>query len=164
MKVLILEGGFNEEHEISLSTSKEVKKSLSKLDIEHHSIIVSQKNFEKKIKQYSSDFVVFNALHGTFGEDGQIQKILNKFSFKYTHSDFLASNIGFNKDLTIKKIKDTSILFPEYDVINNKDINEKKLFNYFSSIGPFVIKPLSSGSSFGVKIFKNKKNIEIYIK
>ena len=86
LNVLVLEGGFNEEHEVSLSTGKEVKKSLTNLKIKHDSIIVSPKNFEEKIINYDPSILCFNALHGTYGEDGKIQKILDKLSFKYTHS------------------------------------------------------------------------------
>ena len=164
LNVLVLEGGFNEEHEVSLSTGKEVKKSLTNLKIKHDSIIVSPKNFEEKIINYDPSILCFNALHGTYGEDGKIQKILEKLSFKYTHSNSKASLIGFNKDLTIKNIKDTSILFPEYRIINYRDIKEKNLLDFLLDLGSFVIKPLTSGSSFGVRIFKNKESIEIFIK
>lgn len=161
--LIVLEGGFNEEHEISLSTGEEVKRSLLNLKIKFDSILVSPKNFEKKISKYNSNVIFFNALHGTFGEDGEIQKILEKFSYKYTHSNSKSSLIGFNKDLTFKSIKDTSILVPEYNIINYTDISERKLFNFFVDFGPFVIKPLASGSSFGVKIFKNRKSIEFFL-
>ena len=164
LKVLILEGGFNEEHEVSLSTGLEVKKSLNNLGIEYKSILVSPKNFAKKIKKYDTNFICFNALHGTFGEDGEIQKILSKYSFKYTHSNAKTSAIGFNKELTIKKIKKTSILIPKYFIIKYGDISKKKLFEYFSDLGPFVIKPVSSGSSFGVKIFRDVKSINHFLK
>ena len=164
LKVLILEGGFNEEHEVSLSTGAEVKKSLTNLGIDYKSLLVSPKNFEKKIKNYDSKFICFNALHGTFGEDGTIQKILSKFSFKYTHSNAKTSMIGFNKESTIKKIKNTKILIPEYFIVKYNDINKKKLFEYFYDLGPFVIKPVSSGSSFGVKIFRDEKSISYFLK
>ena len=76
-KILILEGGKNEEHEVSLKTSKEIKKVLDKLKYDYKSIKVDPKNFEKKIIKYQ-DYICLNALHGPFGEDGVIQKILKK--------------------------------------------------------------------------------------
>ena len=92
-KILVLEGGFNEEHEISISTSKEIKKSLKRMKYIFSTIKVNPLDFEKKIKNYSNNFICFNALHGTYGEDGKIQKILEKNSFLYTHSNSSASNL-----------------------------------------------------------------------
>tara|TARA_B110000116_G_C16781835_1_gene558785 strand:- start:78 stop:1022 length:945 start_codon:yes stop_codon:yes gene_type:complete len=163
IKVLVLEGGFNEEHEVSLETGNQVKKSLLNLDIPYDTIIVDPKNFEKKILNYSSKYVCFNALHGTFGEDGQIQKILDKLSIRYTHSSQETSFIGFNKKLTKEKIKNTDVLTPKYECLDYNKINKHTLYNFYENFGAFVIKPISSGSSFGIKIFKNKKDIKIYL-
>ena len=73
LKILVLEGGFNEEHDVSLSTGKEVKKSLSNLGIEFSSLIVNPKTFKKDINSFDKNYICFNALHGPFGEDGSIQ-------------------------------------------------------------------------------------------
>ena len=102
-RILVLEGGFNEEHEISLATSKEVKKSLKEMGIYFETIIVNPKTFKEDILNYDKKYICFNALHGTFGEDGKIQNILDKIFFKYTHSNLSSSYNGFNKDLTKKK-------------------------------------------------------------
>ena len=77
-KILVLEGGFNEEHEVSLNTSKEVQKSLKRMKLKFEVLEVNPKNFSEKIELYDKNFFCFNALHGTFGEDGTIQKILEK--------------------------------------------------------------------------------------
>ena len=71
-KIIVLEGGYNEEHEISLSTAKEVKKAILELSYNLESIKVNPKNFHEKIKKFKVD-ICFNALHGSFGEDGKIQ-------------------------------------------------------------------------------------------
>ena len=163
IKVLVLEGGLNEEHEISLSTGKEVKKALKNLDIYYKSIIVDPRTFEQEIIKFSSDFICFNALHGPFGEDGQIQKILDKASFRYTHANAKASHNCFNKKLTKDIIKDAKLLTPEYLTIDTDKINEKLLLKLYTKFGSFLIKPNSSGSSYGVKIFKNINDIDIFI-
>ena len=75
-KVLILQGGFNEEHKVSLNSAKEVAKALQELKIYFKFLTVNPKTFNKDIKKYSNEYICFNALHGTFGEDGKIQKIL----------------------------------------------------------------------------------------
>ena len=102
-KILILEGGFNEEHEISLSTAIEIRKSLTNLNIRYDSLLVNPQTFSEDINKYNNDYICFNALHGTFGEDGRIQKILENNEIRYTHSDAITSNISFNKFLTKKK-------------------------------------------------------------
>ena len=96
-KILILQGGFNEEHKVSLNTSKEIAKAFTKLKIKFKTLTVNPITFEDDILEYSNDYVCFNALHGTFGEDGKIQKILKKNKFKVTHSDQSSSSNCFNK-------------------------------------------------------------------
>ena len=163
LKVLVLEGGFNEEHEISLSTGKEIKKSLSNLGIEYNSLIINPKTFKKDISLFNEKYVCFNALHGTFGEDGKIQKILDQMNIRYTHSSSLSSYTGFNKDLTKKAIEKTIITSPKYLKINSKDLNKKTLQMFLDKMGEYIIKPNSSGSSFGIKIFKNLEDINFFI-
>jgi len=159
LKILILEGGFNEEHEVSINTASEVKKSLKNLNIEFDSIMVNPKNFVKIIDKYSKDYLCFNALHGTFGEDGSLQKILDENFIKYTHSDAISSNIAFNKYLAKEKIKNTKILTADSIILDTKEINELKILEIINKFEFFVIKPVASGSSFAVRIFNNYKDI-----
>ena len=100
-KVLVLEGGLNEEHQVSLQTSKEVKKIFIDNNIKFKTIKVNPKNFSKIITKYK-DYICFNALHGPFGEDGQIQKIIKKNKINFTHSGVRSSKICFDKN-TAKK-------------------------------------------------------------
>ena len=92
-KILVLEGGFNEEHEISLNTSKEVQRSLERMKFKFEVLQVNPENFSEKIVFYDDDVLCFNALHGTYGEDGTIQKILENNKITYTHSDSKVSKI-----------------------------------------------------------------------
>ena len=160
IRVLLLEGGMNEEHDISILTSNEIKKSLINLNINYKTIVVNPKTFEKDITYFDNQYLCFNALHGTFGEDGKIQKILDNLSFKYTHSNAISSYIGFNKELTKKIIEDTSICTPKHIVLNYENISEYNFLNTLNQIGPFVVKPISSGSSFGIFIFKEETDIK----
>ena len=164
IKVLVLEGGSNEEHEVSLATSKEVKNSLLNLNIDFDVISVFPDTFEKDITKFNSEHICVNALHGTFGEDGKIQKILEKANFKHTHSGIKASGISFDKALTKKEIQDTSIVTPKSLTLNYQEIDDKILFDIFLKFGSFVIKPISSGSSYGVKILKDEKSIISFLK
>jgi len=163
-KILILEGGFNEEHEISLSTAKEIKKSLTNLNIEFDSLLVNPQTFSEDINKYNNDYICFNALHGTFGEDGTIQKILENNEIRYTHSDAITSNIGFNKFLTKKKIQNTEILTAKSFILKATKLNETKIREIYTQFNSFVIKPVSSGSSYGVQIIKNSKDIDNFVR
>ena len=96
-KILILQGGFNEEHKVSLNSAKEIAKAFKKLKINFKTLTVNPITFEDDILKYSNDYICFNALHGTFGEDGKIQKILKKNKFKVTHSDQRSSSNCSNK-------------------------------------------------------------------
>ena len=98
-KVVILAGGYSKEREISLQTGKEVFKSIKK---KYRATIIDPKgDLVQKLKKIKPH-VVFNALHGRFGEDGYIQSILEKERIKYTHSGVRSSSIAIDKDLSKK--------------------------------------------------------------
>ena len=114
-KVLILSGGISKERLISLDTGLQVAKELRK---NGYKVKISEpdNNLEKNIKNFKPG-VIFNALHGQFGEDGYIQSILEKFKIPYTHSGVIASSIAMDKEIS-KKI-----------FVKNK-INTPKFFTY----------------------------------
>ena len=160
-KVVILAGGFSKERDISLQTGKEVFKSLrTKYNVK---ILDPLKNSFSNIKKLKPK-VVFNALHGRFGEDGYIQMILDKEKLNYTHSGVLSSFLAMEKDLSKKIFRKNKILTPNWIKYNFKEkIDRKFLINIKKKIGfPVVIKPINEGSSVGVYIC-NIKNIKKYI-
>ncbi len=161
--ILILEGGYNEEHEVSLSTSKEVKKVLKNNNIYFKSLIVNPKTFITKIQKYKN-YLCFNALHGPFGEDGTIQKILKKNNIKYTHSNIKSSDLCFNKIKAKRIINKNKILTPKYIAVKKEDLTADILIKIKKKFKKFVIKPNKSGSSFGIKIIKNNKDLANLIK
>ncbi len=161
-KILILEGGNNEEHDVSLITSKEIQKILNQNKLKFKTLRVNPKNFHKKIINYKN-FVCINALHGPFGEDGKIQKILKKNKIPFSHSNIKSSNLCFNKSSSKKEIIRNKLISPKYYLLNINDLNEKKLITIKSKLKKFVIKPNRSGSSFGIKIIKNQKEFDILI-
>ncbi len=163
-KIIILEGGNNEEHKVSLESSKEVKKVLIKKKIEYQSIIVNPKTFKNKINKFSNKYIFFNALHGSFGEDGQIQKILSDNKYKYTHSGILSSKNSFNKIISKNKVSKKRIPTPSYLEFKAKLLNDKLLNKIKKKYKKFVIKPIKSGSSFGIKIIKNNYDLKLFLK
>ena len=158
-KILILEGGNNEEHDVSLVTSREIQKILNQNKLKFKILRVNPKNFHKKIINYKN-YVCINALHGPFGEDGQTQKILKKNKIPFSHSNIKSSNLCFNKSSSKREIIKNKLMSPKYYLLNINDLNEKKLITIKSKLKKFVIKPNRSGSSFGIKIIKNQKEFD----
>ena len=122
-KILILQGGLNEEHKVSINTSKQIAKVLTKLKIKFKTLIVDPQTFEKKIIKFSNEYICFNALHGTFGEDGKIQKILKDNQFNFTHSNQFSSANCFNKFKSKKIVRKFNILTPSYKIIKCYELN-----------------------------------------
>ena len=158
-KILILEGGNNEEHDVSLVTSREIQKILNQNKFKFKILRVNPKNFHKKIINYKN-FVCINALHGPFCEDGQTQKILKKNKIPFSHSNIKSSNLCFNKSASKREIIKNKIMSPKFYLLNINDLNKKKLITIKSKLKKFVIKPNRSGSSFGIKIIKNQKEFD----
>jgi len=160
--ILILEGGTNEEHEVSLVTSREIQKILNQNKLKFKTLRVNPKTFNKKITHYKN-FICINALHGSFGEDGKTQKILKKNKIPFSHSNIKSSNLCFNKSASKKEIIKNKLMSPRYYLLNINYLNEKKLITIKTKLKKFVIKPNRSGSSFGIKIIKNEKEFNNFI-
>ena len=156
-KILIISGGISKERLISLDTGQQVANELKKNGY-RVKITEPDNNLEKNIKFFKPN-VIFNALHGQFGEDGYIQTILERFKIPYTHSGVIASSIAMDKEISKKifiknKINTPKFFTYSYDVKNEdliKKIKKKLRF-------PVVVKPLNEGSSVNVYIC-NEKNI-----
>ena len=156
-KILIISGGISKERIISLDTGKQVAKELRK---HHHSVKIVEPNFQllDTIKSFKPN-IIFNALHGQFGEDGYIQTILETTKIPYTHSGVISSAIAMNKELSKKIFIKNKILTPKYFIYSF----DKSKSNLISLIEkklkfPVVVKPINEGSSVNVYICK-KKNI-----
>ena len=156
-KVLILSGGISKERLISLDTGTQVANELKKNKYKVK-ICEPDNNLEKNIKNFKPS-VIFNALHGQFGEDGYIQSIIERFKIPYTHSGVIASAIAMDKDISKKIFIKNNIRTPRYFIYsyNLKKSDLLKKINKFFSF-PVVVKPLNEGSSVNVYIC-NKKNI-----
>ncbi|MDC6468690.1 D-alanine--D-alanine ligase, partial [Candidatus Pelagibacter sp.] len=142
---------------ISLDTGKQVARELKK---NKYKVITCEPDHSllKNIKLFKPD-IIFNALHGQFGEDGYIQTILETQKIPYTHSGVIASSVAMDKEISKKIFIKNKILTPKYikfdfkkDKVNIIKTIEKKLKF------PVVIKPINEGSSVNVYIC-NKKNI-----
>ncbi len=168
-KILIISGGISKERLISLDTGKQVAKELKK---NNYSVKISEPNFEltKIIKSFKPN-IIFNALHGQFGEDGYIQTILESENIPYTHSGVISSAIAMDKVLSKKIFIKNKILTPKFLLYTF----DKKKGDLIRSVEkrfkfPVVIKPINEGSSVNVficnkkNIFKKLKSLKIYRK
>ena len=169
-KILILAGGFSKERKISLITSKSVKKALNSSGKYLCKVIDPKGDLINKIRKYKPH-VVFNALHGRYGEDGYVQSILENEKIKYTHSGVLASSLAIDKEISKKIFIKNKILTPKYIKFQFKDkLYNQELIKYVKKkIGfPAVIKPINEGSSVNVyicnssDIVKKIKNLKNY--
>jgi len=169
-KILILAGGFSKERKISLITSKSVKKALNSSGKYLCKVIDPKGDLINKIRKFKPH-VVFNALHGRYGEDGYVQSILENVKIKYTHSGVLASSLAIDKEISKKIFIKNKILTPRYIKFQFKDkLYNQELIKYVKKkIGfPAVIKPINEGSSVNVyicnssDIVKKIKNLKNY--
>ena len=141
-------GGRSRERPVSIQSGRACYKAIKKLgySVSKYDPI---KNISSNIKKISPD-IVFNSLHGKFGEDGKIQKILERLKIPYTHSGIKASKNAMDKIKSKKIFIKKKINTPDFKIIKKiSDINNK------ISDSKFIIKPSNEGSSFGVKIFKS---------
>jgi len=146
-KILLLSGGPSKERKVSLSSGKAVLKALKNLNYE---VVCADPDYKSKnFKKYKCD-LVFNALHGQFGEDGTIQSILEKQKIPYTHSGPKSSLLAMDKAKSKKYFIKNKIITPRYKII-------RKLSDLKNNISKnkFVLKPINEGSSVGVLIFDN---------
>ena len=163
-KILILSGGYSKEKEISRASAKSIYKTLK----DKYKILVCEPDSEfiSKIKKFKPD-VVYNSLHGRFGEDGYIQTILETQKVPYTHSGVISSSIAMDKEISKRIFIRNNIRTPKFLKLNNFDLIKDKntlLKNIEIKLGfPVVIKPVDEGSSVDVNIC-NKKNIIKYLK
>ena len=160
-KILVLGGGYSKERRISLKSAKAVIKSI-KNDYKVKFADPSN-NFMKLVESFKPD-IIFNALHGRFGEDGYIQSILETIGIKYTHSGVISSMSAMDKDISKKIFIKNKILTPKYVKIKNniKKVNYNRIKKYLDY--PVVIKPINEGSSLDVFICDNKLSLSSKIK
>jgi len=142
-------GGKSRERPVSIQSGKACFEALNKLGYEVCKYD-PLKNISNNIKKFKPD-KIFNCLHGKYGEDGQIQKILEKLKIPYTHSGVKASKIAMDKIRSKKIFIKKKINTPNFKIV-------KKVSDIDKEIGKskFILKPANEGSSFGVKIFKRK--------
>jgi len=151
MKVAVILGGTSFERDVSLKTGKAVIKAckVNKYDVETVIIDENHKKFLPILKQAD---IVFNALHGTLGEDGTIQKWLEENNIKFTGSDSTASSLCINKMECKKILKKNKFLTPKWvEFEKGSEITDVSF--------PCIVKPNAQGSTFGLSYVEKAKDL-----
>ena len=168
-KVAILVGGPSLEYEVSLESGENVLNNLLQDKYAGQKILIDQNgNWEVSPEVISKNFsLAFIAMHGKYGEDGTVQRILEEHKIPYTGSSPTVSALAMNKFLSLRVFKSAGLNVP-FTILLHKTHWQKNaeyiLKNIFLQIKkPWVIKPNNSGSSLGVKIVSQEEELKEHL-
>jgi D-alanine-D-alanine ligase len=147
-KIAVLMGGPGSERDVSLATGCGVSKALRSLGVDVIDVDVRDENFPLP----DDVDLAFITIHGTFGEDGQVQKILEDRGVAYTGDGVEESRIAFDKILSKEKFREHNVVTPEWEIIDAGRRPKTPV--------PLVVKPPRQGSTVGVVIVKNQSELD----
>jgi len=150
--VVVLMGGWSSEREVSLTSGKGVADALRARGWSNVTELDMQRDVAAKLAELKPD-VVFNALHGTPGEDGTVQGMMDLMGLKYTHSGLETSVIAIDKELTKMVLVPCGIRMPAGKVVSSESLHQEDPLPR-----PYVVKPVNEGSSVGVAIVTEEGN------
>ena len=173
-RVAVLRGGPSEEYSVSLQSGSAVINALKALEYPYKDIVITKKGewIENGIVRppelaLEAVDVVFVALHGQYGEDGQVQRILQRSNIPFTGSRALPSAIAFNKELTKRTLKSHQINMPRHRRMRREELDrlEEEIPNIFSEVGnELFVKPITGGSSLGARYIPNQDALHTTLK
>jgi D-alanine-D-alanine ligase len=146
LQVVVLMGGWSSEREVSLTSGRGVAQALRERGWSNVTELDMERDVAQRLAELKPD-VVFNALHGTPGEDGTVQGMMDLMGLKYTHSGLETSVIAIDKELTKMVLVPHGIRMPAGTVVESES-----LFHGDPMDRPYVLKPVNEGSSVGVAI------------
>lgn len=151
LHIVVLMGGWSAERPVSLMSGTGIAEALESLG---HRVtrIDMGRDVAAKLAAANPD-LVFNALHGTPGEDGTVQGMLDLMGFKYTHSGMVTSVIAIDKQLTKQTLVPQGIPMP-----GGRIVRTEELYRHDPMPRPYVLKPVNEGSSVGVAIVTAEGN------
>jgi D-alanine-D-alanine ligase len=151
-KILVVYGGPSSESEVSKNTAKGIFNALKNLGYKTEMLEFSF-SFHEEIKKINPD-IVYNAMHGAFGEDGSLPGLLECMRIPYTHSGVRASAIAMDKVVTKNILINHDVRFSAGKVLSRDEVLAGKYTK------PCVIKPIADGSSVGVIILKSADELD----
>jgi D-alanine-D-alanine ligase len=152
MHVVVLMGGWSAERPVSLMSGNGVADALEERGFTNVSRLDMDRNVAQNLTALRPD-VVFNALHGTPGEDGTVQGMLDLMQIPYTHSGTTTSAIAIDKELTKAVLVPGGVRMPK-----GKMVDSMALYEGDPMARPYVLKPVNEGSSVGVAIVTDESN------
>lgn len=152
LNIVVLMGGWSSERSVSLMSGEGIVNALKERGFTNVTPVDMDRNVAQVLAAIRPD-VIFNALHGTPGEDGTIQGLLDLMQIPYTHSGLETSVIAIDKELTKMVLVPHGIRMPK-----GKIVESKSLFEGDPMARPYVLKPVNEGSSVGVAIITDEGN------
>ena len=165
IRVAVIRGGLSEEYDVSLWTGATVLEFIDRTHFDPIDVIITRQgewlcNGKVWLPEhiFQSVDVVFNALHGTYGEDGVVQRLMDRYGVPYTGSKAFSSAVAMNKVTTKKFLEQTGIpMAPHLHISRDSLADTARIAEKIADMfGPqYVIKPTCSGSSSGTMMVKN---------
>lgn len=158
-KIAILSGGWSSERDVSINSAKNLECVLSKLGFS-----VTVINVTKDLRKLTNDLYlsqpdyIWNSLHGTGGEDGTIQGVLDVFGVPYSNSGVVGSAICFDKSIANTLVSNSGVRIVPGECIKSSDIHLIGL--PYTKSYPFIIKPTNEGSSVGLYLIHNEDELK----
>jgi D-alanine-D-alanine ligase len=152
LHVVVLMGGWSSEREVSLTSGKGVADALRERGWSNVTELDMDRDVGARLAELKPD-VVFNALHGTPGEDGTVQGMMDLMGVRYTHSGLETSVIAIDKELTKMVLVPHGIRMPEGKIVSSESLHQEDPLPR-----PYVVKPVNEGSSVGVAIVTEDGN------
>jgi len=159
-KIGVLMGGPSAEREVSLNTGKAIVAALQEKNFNVEGIDLDPAHFIEQLKEHNVD-IVFNALHGLYGEDGKLQGALEMLGIPYTGSGVLASAMAMDKAISKRLFLSADIPTPRYQLLKKRDgVEEAILVSILDEFEPpFVVKPSKQGSTIGLTIVQETSEL-----
>lgn len=158
-KVGVLHGGLSAEREVSLRSGQNCFNALKRLGYVNVELIDVQRDLAQVLKEKNIE-AAFLALHGTYGEDGTVQGLLEFMQIPYTGSGVLASALAMSKPLTKKLLQAYGIPTTDYIVVAGKEKQNLDTITNTIAWLPLMVKPLAEGSSVGVQKVADKSQLK----
>jgi len=167
LRIAVIRGGVSNEYEVSMKTGSSILNNLSADKYVIYDVVITRDGswlvggvIVKPERFVINLDMVINALHGEYGEDGRVQKMLDDFGVPYTGSGSVTSMFGMNKNVSKKIYQNYGIKTPYSTLLKSDDINEDSIQRLFRNFPlPCIVKPVRGGSSIGIFIAKDLREL-----